>query len=403
MGIGFVYVYIVLSYIGQPSIVDPRLHSLSLYMLLAVSILTIFYTKRFHINHYLIWYVLFLAISLFSTTYAYNANVALAGLYSMIVVLGLAVAITSILRDSMDIKNVLVCFSLSGFLLFTVLLWRDQLFVDERLGESLFGNANIFANLMMLSLICSIWLSLYSQGIKRAAYLFIIMTQVYTLFLSGGRKYILVPALFFYLLLILKKDADGRNRVIRYTVLFALVISSVFWLIFSVPLFYDTIGYRMAGFLDLLTGDNQNVLNGDMERQYMMDYGIDFFKERPITGYGTDNFKILFGDAYGRYVYSHNNFIEMLVNYGVMGFILYYSFYMFLICKLWLMKNDNSKLRDFFLAFMICLLPFEMGVVSYNLYFIQLFICFGSVIVLQKTPKENKKWGLPTHAYKEQF
>jgi hypothetical protein len=80
----------------------------------------------------------------------------------------------------------------------------------------------------------------------------------------------------------------------------------------------------------------------------------------------------------------------MLVNYGVLGLVAYYSFYVFLIYKLWIIKVDETKIRDFFLAFMICLIPLEMGIVSYNMYFVHIFISLVSVLLHMRQVKENR-------------
>ena len=99
---------------------------------------------------------------------------------------------------------------------------------------------------------------------------------------------------------------------------------------------------------------------------------------------------ILFGAVYGVHTYSHNNYIEIMVNLGMMGFILYYSYYIFLIRKLWLKKNNASNLRNFFLAFMISLFVFELGAVTYNMNLIQVVISLANGFLVCKEVKSEK-------------
>lgn len=378
VGLWAVYLYIFLSFIGQPPIMSSQWQSLSLNLLLGVSILIITILGRLKVQTYHVWYIGIISLSLISCLYAVDSSVAYQGLYSLLVVFGLTAAITTVLRKEDEIIKVIICFSSSGFVLFVILLLTNQLHVDQRLGSSLFGNANIFAGVVMLSLMCTLWLLLYKNGIMKYCFIIIAASQMYMLFLSGGRKYILVSALFLYLLLLLRKDKQGKSKLIRYTVLFIVVIVISYWLMFNIPQFYNTVGYRMEGFFDLFSRDAGNKIHADEVRQNMIKYGVEFFSDRPVLGYGNDNYKVLFYEAFGRYVYSHNNYIEMLVNYGLIGFMLYYSFYIYLICKLFKIKGPNTSLRDFFLAYVICVFFLEMGVISYNEYFIQLFLSLAS-------------------------
>ena len=67
-----------------------------------------------------------------------------------------------------------------------------------------------------------------------------------------------------------------------------------------------------------------------------------------------DNYKILYGIDTGRVVYSHNNFIELLVNLGAIGFIAYYGFIDFLLAQLVKLKHDKNSIKKFFVAVILC-------------------------------------------------
>src|SRR5699024_5557929 len=53
-------------------------------------------------------------------------------------------------------------------------------------------------------------------------------------------------------------------------------------------------------------------------RSRMIEIGIGLFKQRPFFGWGLDQFKYLSG--YG--VYSHSNYVEVLVSLGGVGLLL---------------------------------------------------------------------------------
>ena len=61
-----------------------------------------------------------------------------------------------------------------------------------------------------------------------------------------------------------------------------------------------------------------------LSRVSFIETGWRLFKQKVFIGHGVDNFKYVSGF----WVYSHNNFIEILVGLGIVGFVLYYSIYL---------------------------------------------------------------------------
>ena len=72
----------------------------------------------------------------------------------------------------------------------------------------------------------------------------------------------------------------------------------------------------------------------------MRNLGRKWFLERPIFGWGLDAFTQL--SPYE--TYSHNNFIEILVSSGIVGFLFYYGGIAFLFMKCSAArKNERSR------------------------------------------------------------
>ncbi len=66
-------------------------------------------------------------------------------------------------------------------------------------------------------------------------------------------------------------------------------------------------------------------------RSFMIEKGLTLWHEKPILGWGAGGF------AHNSYfgVYSHNTYVELLVNYGLVGFCLYFAFSIYLFIKGW--------------------------------------------------------------------
>ena len=102
------------------------------------------------------------------------------------------------------------------------------------------------------------------------------------------------------------------------------------------------------------------------ERTLMIGYGIEFMQGLLWLGNCFNSFSILFGNITGWYTYSHNNFIELLVNTGVIGLLLYYSLTFYILKSLWksALRNGDTLAQILFLyTFISFILDYAM--VSY--------------------------------------
>lgn len=79
-------------------------------------------------------------------------------------------------------------------------------------------------------------------------------------------------------------------------------------------------------------------------RAEMILRGVELFAESPIWGHGNEGFRVLSGF----FTYSHNNYIELLVNYGMLGSFLFYIPFILVFTSsgIRIMKNDRPHLRS---------------------------------------------------------
>ena len=90
------------------------------------------------------------------------------------------------------------------------------------------------------------------------------------------------------------------------------------------------------------------------------------FWQKPILGHGIDSFRTLYGMLGGMETYSHNNFIEMLVSGGVVGFIIYYSIYVYIFKAMWrttFIEKDSFSMCLFVIIFTMLLV--QVSTISY--------------------------------------
>lgn len=70
----------------------------------------------------------------------------------------------------------------------------------------------------------------------------------------------------------------------------------------------------------------------------MMETAWKMFSQKPILGWGWNAFAILAGYGY----YCHNNYLEIMVSMGIVGFLIYYAMPMTLLAGS-IMQTDKNK------------------------------------------------------------
>ena len=133
------------------------------------------------------------------------------------------------------------------------------------------------------------------------------------------------------------KGEKGKWRLVSAAIIVAIiVIGIIFWL------------NRDAQFVK-----NSEVLNRmasisisetrTQARGYVWPMAIEGFKERPILGWGQENFNYVFNSHYNPEMWSHeqwfdrahNVYLDWLVAGGILGFLAYLSLYIFAIISIW--------------------------------------------------------------------
>lgn len=207
---------------------------------------------------------------------------------------------------------------------------------------------------------------------KKKIYIIVSIICVIIVFLLGSRKSIISSVLGIMFLLFKVNSAKKIKIILFY-----------FFIILLIPFFIpaDYLDFVLDRLMQL-ANINQNVLldESDLVRKQLFSNGIDYFIQRPLTGYGFYNFSKLFQLDYGAAIYSHNNFIETLVGGGIIGFLLYYLLYYKIISNLYIRKHLFNEYY-IFLSFTIIMLFNQIGIVllldRYTWIFIALIFCYS--------------------------
>lgn len=207
--------------------------------------------------------------------------------------------------------------------------------------------------------------------------------------LSMSRKamiYLLVPVIVCYLL-------TGKNisQKIKNFVVLLILILLVWFAVMNVPVLYRYIGSGLEIILNYFSeGAGDASAAG---RNTRIVFGLAKFRQKPWLGWGAMNYNKLFGDFQTGMdmVIADNNFIDILVNFGIVGFIVYYSIYAKGLVNFVKHRNHNTLDEVAPFALLVTLLVCDYGVSAYIYLHSQTFIAIGFGMMLNNRNINNSR------------
>lgn len=195
--------------------------------------------------------------------------------------------------------------------------------------------------------------------------------------LSGSRKaiiYLVIP-IFAFLILRSRNPAKFVRNI--FLTIFAVIIMYVAFM--KIPVLYNMVGESLQTMIVGLRGGETDASTGARVR--LVRWGMEVFRERPFFGHGLENYKILHLYRFGQMYIADNNYIELLVDQGIVGLILYYAFHVWLINKFikTIKKNRNNRFLIMLFGMEMAIIVCDYGVVSYRSVYLQIIICIMSM------------------------
>ena len=223
---------------------------------------------------------------------------------------------------------------------------------------------------------------------KNVIHLLICIVLIALAFLMGKRTSLIffIIAMLFYLFS-KTKNVSERLKIIGISSIMVIVCLIC---IFTVPVFYETIGVRFEEFVGtMFLGDSTD--SSTLQRIELMNYALDLFFENPLIGNGLNATRSYLETInYSHVTYAHNNFLEIMSGLGVLGLVSYYSIYALPFIKY--SKTKKTK-NNIFLVALIAIL-FGMFIcdfvqVSYESYFELVLLAFLSNAIIDGINKQE--------------
>lgn len=332
--------------------------------------------KRIIINNFLVLYMIFIIFCLMSVFYAIDSEISFIKLRTLILLFVLMFSIINYIDSYEKLFHLMKYFSYSGFGASLYILLKSDFSNLTRYGADL-GNVNAIGMILCISSTFSLYFFIED---KKFRFIPIFLTNSIVILMTGSRKSLILLIFSVIILLLSKvkrKNIVNKINIIIFSIIFVMIL---LYLVFNVPFFYQIIGRRMENLLKFVLG--KGTLENSINLRFLMiKHGWEWFKERPVLGYGLDNYRILLGKEIGKYTYSHNNIIELLVDIGIFGTVLYYFIQFNIIKNLYnISKIYNKPLAYSFIAILLGYMFISVALIYYDSKHFCIILAVGSTI-----------------------
>ena len=295
--------------------------------------LTVLGKRNVKLNFFIYWAVIFYVFTVASSLWSLNPSKSISPILTLSLIFVVGILMSLLFNSREDLKSLLFINFIALFLcaIYILIAVDPELIGETRIGLGTVGdmwNANDIGLKMCVGLGIALYFLYESDKVyKRLIYLAACIIFIAIALLTGSRTALFMVYGIVFLIIFIR--SKGVNRV--YAILFLIVFSiGLFVLIMNYEPLYNVIGERVEDMINGLFG--QGTDDGSFNyRVRFIEYGLHWFGERPLFGYGAGNFSELSAAQFGEKfdTYSHNNFIEMLVNGGLIGFTIYYTAYFY--------------------------------------------------------------------------
>ena len=323
--------------------------------------------KRVIIPYNVFWYGVFILYSASSWLWStYVASSYLASVLKMIIILLMALGISVYVDTADDLERLMTIFIFA--MLINIGLEFIYVTPSRWFSGGMGSNISKFnPNEISFWAVCAEMMCFYKFYMKKNQKLYILLVAFFMFFafLSSSRK--ATAAAIIAPLMIMFISTFKKSYIFRLFLMAAVAIGLVY-LIMNNENLYASVGVRFQSMLDYFSDDTVKSDGSLTARSALISIAKEMFYESPVLGKGMGNFARIVDIDYGRtFAYAHNNFWQILSENGVVGFILYYSMYVY--CSAKLLKDiivNKSRMSILYFCFFCLLLVLEWGIVSVN-------------------------------------
>lgn len=344
---------------------DTTVWAAALLMLAIDSLFKVLRQKYFKIDSSIVWYISILFWGFVSCLWSKDTSkdeVYLI-LYASVIIVG-AICIGMHLNSDDDVDYIMKLIIIAGCyagLRFSYYTPWESILSSGYYMRGTFGsllddvtNYNSYTSHLCIITIIAGYYAI-TKKVKWCRYAFILLFAI--VIFGGSRKNLLIIPLITMFFAI---STGSISRRVRNVILVCAAIAVAFYALMT----FDFLSQIRDTFFEMLSGlsTSQAVDESTIERMYLINMASQVWGKHLLLGVGWDNFR--YYNALG--LYAHNSYFELLACLGIIGFGLYYSFYVGLIGKtIWNISHiKRNKLDILMLGVVISFLIQEYGAIT---------------------------------------
>lgn len=363
--------------------------------------------KTIRFTGYSMMYGLFAIFAVMSIAWSESSANAISALFPLLQLIVVGVLLVDYINNLEKVDMVFSFFLASSVILLMFLfimtpqsVWVSAMKISvnassaaDRIGPSIGFQANWMGIICAFSII--IWIYYYSKykKNKKLSILMILLLSIIVIFTKSRKAFIILifgPMMYWLLY------KPRKKTILLIIPAIVLVVFGAIWSVFNIPFLYKMVGFRLIGLFSVF--DPSIVPDASITtRADMVEIGIELFKQNPIGGVGFGNFSHHYFYNYSGWAetYAHNNYVELLADTGIIGFVLYYTIpfiMIFTIVKNWkVFTGYDRKLTAFLCTFIFIRLIMDYGMVVYDDEFVQIITvnCYCAIRCLKVEVKEK--------------
>lgn len=343
------------------------------------------------INPFTIWMFLFLLWSTASYFWSVTPNYAFDMIKILFVNMVTLWLLSCVIQSEKDITQLLrlIVYAIAINAIYILFSFDLSLIGEVQIGGSTLRegwNSNAIGIMMAFSTLIS--LILIKTKVKNFTrilyYLIIVLTTTIVLF-TGSRKALFFVLFGYTMYTIL---TNKNHKIINFFKVF-LILFVAYLAIMNIPELYNVLGWRLEGLYANFTGKG-TVDSSIRLRMLYIEYGVAWFKEQPILGYGINNYRVLLDRTISKTTYAHNNYIELLVDVGIIGTFLHYIGYFYVLKNITKPAlNQKEPIYVFLFVMLVAILIAQYGFVTYSDFLISLFLCISFTTIRIRGMRKN--------------
>lgn len=341
--------------------------------------------RKVVIDRVILLVLLFISVCAFSYFAALDGTLVLTKVKTLLLNFIFLIALINYLNDYNKLLKMMKYFIFSGTAAAVYIILKSDFSVYSRLGKVL-GNENDIAIIIGIALIFVIYFVFFERKYKYSS---MGIVMIPTIMLTGSREGILIIIMTVFFMLIFLKENRNYERI-RYIMIGMTIMAIVIVLAYKVPVLNHILWKRFVNLWRYITAKGTNE-GSILQRALMTRFGIEIFLKRPFMGYGLNNYRVLF-KAFSRVsMYSHNNFIELLVGTGVIGTLSFYLIYADVLRSLYLMLNSSERLPLVLFSLNAAIVTTGYFIVHYDSKHFFILLAMSSAICREIAPVPNNE------------